>query len=54
MGTVADLIVKECKSSEFLDCDIVFSGLDANIAGDVGMFDPLALAASCFSRPMDR
>lgn len=36
MGDVGDLIVKECKSSEFKDCDIVFSGLDANIAGDVG------------------
>lgn len=36
MGEVGDLVVKECKSSEFKDCDIVFSGLDANIAGDVG------------------
>ncbi|KAF3768520.1 putative Hom2, aspartic beta semi-aldehyde dehydrogenase [Cryphonectria parasitica EP155] len=37
MGAVGDLVVKECKSSEFLDCDIVFSGLDANIAGEVEM-----------------
>lgn len=36
MGAVGDLIVKECKSSEFTECDIVFSGLDANIAGEVG------------------
>jgi len=26
---VEELIVKECKASEFADCDIVFSGLDA-------------------------
>ncbi|PSS03234.1 aspartate-semialdehyde dehydrogenase [Coniella lustricola] len=37
MGSVGDLVVKECKSSEFSECDIVFSGLDANIAGDVEM-----------------
>lgn len=36
MGAVGDLIVKECKSSEFSECDIVFSGLDASIAGEVG------------------
>lgn len=36
MGAVGDLVVKECKSSEFTECDIVFSGLDANIAGEVG------------------
>lgn len=40
MGAVGDLVVKECKSSEFTECDIVFSGLDANIAGEVGMQDP--------------
>lgn len=33
---VEDLIVKECKASEFADCDIVFSGLDADVAGDIG------------------
>jgi hypothetical protein len=33
---VAELIVKECKASEFKDCDIVFSGLDADVAGDIG------------------
>ena len=32
-----ELIVKECKASEFADCDIIFSGLDADVAGDVGM-----------------
>lgn len=28
--------MKECKASEFFDCDIVFSGLDADVAGDIG------------------
>jgi len=32
----ADLVVKECKASDFADCDIVFSGLDAEVAGDIG------------------
>ena len=31
-----ELIVKECKASEFADCDIIFSGLDADVAGDIG------------------
>lgn len=31
---IAELVVKECKASEFADCDIVFSGLDADIAQD--------------------
>ncbi|TVY40562.1 putative aspartate-semialdehyde dehydrogenase [Lachnellula subtilissima] len=34
---VAELVVKECKASEFSDCDIVFSGLDAEVAGDIEM-----------------
>ena len=32
-----ELIVKECKASEFTDCDIVFSGLDSDVAEDVEM-----------------
>ncbi|KAL2269081.1 hypothetical protein VTJ83DRAFT_3927 [Remersonia thermophila] len=32
---VAELVVRECKASEFADCDIVFSGLDADVAGDI-------------------
>jgi aspartate-semialdehyde dehydrogenase len=36
MGPVGDLVVRECKSSEFKDCDIVFSGLDASVAGEIG------------------
>lgn len=32
-----ELVVRECKASEFSECDIVFSGLDADVAGDIGM-----------------
>lgn len=31
-----ELVVRECKSSEFADCDIVFSGLDSDVAGEIG------------------
>ena len=36
MGPVGELVVRECKASEFKDCDVVFSGLDADVAGDIG------------------
>lgn len=36
MGAVADMVVRECKASEFADCDVVFSGLDSDVAGDIG------------------
>lgn len=35
---LADLEVRECKASEFQDCDLVFSGLDSDVAGDIGEF----------------
>lgn len=35
---VEELVVKECKASEFADCDIVFSGLDADVAGEIGKY----------------
>lgn len=34
---LANLEVRECKASNFSDCDLVFSGLDSDVAGDVGM-----------------
>ncbi|KAG5913787.1 aspartate-semialdehyde dehydrogenase, partial [Claviceps sorghi] len=34
-ASVADLVVRECKASEFGDCDVVFSGLDADVAGEI-------------------
>lgn len=36
MGKVADMVVRDCKASEFADCDVVFSGLDSDVAGDIG------------------
>jgi aspartate-semialdehyde dehydrogenase len=32
---IADMIVRQCTPSELPDCDIVFSGLDASVAGEV-------------------
>ena len=33
---LGDLVVKNCVPEEFKECDIVFSGLDSDVAGDVG------------------
>lgn len=33
---LGDLVVKKCVPEEFLECDMVFSGLDSDVAGDVG------------------
>jgi len=56
---VEELVVKECKASEFADCDIVFSGLDADVAGDIGVFAfsstlPLSPSTSLPSFLLDR
>jgi aspartate-semialdehyde dehydrogenase len=32
---VGDLVVRDCKAREFSDCDIVFSGLDSDVAGEI-------------------
>jgi aspartate-semialdehyde dehydrogenase len=34
---VANLIVRRCVPTEYLDCDIIFSGLNSDVAGDVEM-----------------
>ncbi|KAI8367993.1 aspartate-semialdehyde dehydrogenase [Choanephora cucurbitarum] len=34
---VAQLVVKSCEAELFKDCDVVFSGLDADVAGDIEM-----------------
>lgn len=34
--TLAELVVQDCKAENFSDCDLVFSGLDSDVAGDVG------------------
>lgn len=44
MGAVADLVVRECKASEFSDCDVVFSGLDSDVAGQIGEFPQVLLS----------
>jgi len=33
---VREMIVHECKPEHFKDCVIVFSGLDADVAGEIG------------------
>lgn len=33
---LAELEVRECKASNFKDCDLVFSGLDSDVAGEIG------------------
>ena len=38
IGDVAEMVVRECRPEEFADCDVVFSGLDSDVAGDVGTF----------------
>ena len=34
--SVKDVIIKECTTENFKDCDIVFSGLDHDVAGPIG------------------
>ena len=34
-AAVAELVVRSCDPAEFSDCDIIFSGLDADVAGDI-------------------
>lgn len=34
---LSNLVLRDCKAKDFQDCDIVFSGLNSDIAGDVEM-----------------
>lgn len=44
---LGELVVKRCTPEEFKECDLVFSGLDSDVAGDIGeAFQPTI--ASCF------
>ncbi|OAA72171.1 aspartate semialdehyde dehydrogenase [Cordyceps fumosorosea ARSEF 2679] len=36
-AATGDMVVRECRASEFADCDVVFSGLDSDVAGDIEM-----------------
>ena len=33
---VREMVVQECKPEHFAECSVVFSGLDADVAGDIG------------------
>jgi aspartate-semialdehyde dehydrogenase len=42
-ANVRDMIVHTCEpTSAFQECDVVFSGLDADVAGEIGMSSLLA------------
>lgn len=34
---VGSLVVRECTAESFRDCHLVFSGLDSDVAGDIGL-----------------
>lgn len=33
---LSNLVLRECKAEQFKDCDLVFSGLNSDIAGETG------------------
>ena len=33
---LSNLVLRDCKAEHFADCDLVFSGLNSDVAGDVG------------------
>jgi len=35
-SVVKEFMVQECKPENFVDCRIIFSGLDAEVASDIG------------------
>jgi aspartate-semialdehyde dehydrogenase len=37
-AAVRDMVVKECKPEFFAECAVVFSGLDADVAGEIGLY----------------
>lgn len=34
---LGDLTVRRCRAEDFKDCDMVFSGLDSDVAGNTGL-----------------
>ena len=44
---LGDLVVKECRAENFQDCDLVFSGLDSDVAGDIGQCCELENGTPC-------
>jgi len=35
---LGDLVVQKCVPEAFKDCDLIFSGLDSDVAGDIGLY----------------
>jgi aspartate-semialdehyde dehydrogenase len=33
---LSNLVLRDCKAEHFKDCDLVFSGLNSDVAGDTG------------------
>lgn len=33
---LSNLVLRECRAAQFSDCDLVFSGLNSDIAGETG------------------
>ena len=33
---LSNLVIRDCKAEDFKDCDLVFSGLNSDVAGDTG------------------
>lgn len=44
---LASLVVRDCKAENFKDCDLVFSGLDSDVAGDLGMSADISIRMRC-------
>jgi aspartate-semialdehyde dehydrogenase len=36
---LSNLVLRDCTAEQFADCDLVFSGLNSDIAGEVGMWN---------------
>ena len=49
-SSVKDIVVQKCEPQEFEGCKVIFSGLDADAAGDIGesSFDHLVLFLLCW------
>jgi aspartate-semialdehyde dehydrogenase len=45
-SAVRDLVIKPCIPEHFIECAVVFSGLDADVAGDIGV-GPTVLLSPC-------
>ncbi|GAD93983.1 aspartate-semialdehyde dehydrogenase [Paecilomyces variotii No. 5] len=37
LDELGELVIQDCKATEFSDCDLIFSGLDSDVAGDIEM-----------------